>query len=171
MTSCARPWAALVALLCVLLPSAANADSPKAAGPAAAPDFALHATVGPNVRLSEEVGKVVVLVFWSSRCNTCRAALAELDSLASTYGSAGFTVFGVNLDDDQKAAREFAASLRVKFPLLLDPSKRVAKAYRVDVLPMAVAVDRLGRVRGIRRDNSPKQSAQWLATLRKLLDE
>ena len=33
-----------------------------------APDFALPAAAGGNVRLSEHRGEVVLLTFWSSRC-------------------------------------------------------------------------------------------------------
>ena len=38
-----------------------------------APDFALHAIAGGNVRLSEHRGDVVILSFWGSRCTPCRA--------------------------------------------------------------------------------------------------
>ena len=110
----------------------------------AAPDFALRSAGGPNVRLSEQRGDVVVLSFWSSRCNVCRAQLAELDRLYATYRPAGFVVFGVNVDDDVAAAREFASGQKLQFPMLLDPAKTVARAYRVDAMPMLVAIDRFG---------------------------
>ena len=48
-----------------------------------APDFALHAAAGDNVRLSEHRGEVVVLSFWSSRCNSCRTQLAALNRASS----------------------------------------------------------------------------------------
>jgi hypothetical protein len=38
-----------------------------------APDFALHAVVGGNVRLSEHRGDVIILSFWGSRCTPCKA--------------------------------------------------------------------------------------------------
>src|SRR5450755_4654263 len=54
-----------------------------------APDFALHAVGGNNVRLSEHRGDVVVLSFWGSRCGQCRMQLAALDRSFKTYHSAG----------------------------------------------------------------------------------
>ena len=84
-----------------------------AAGPAyellghEAPDFALHAVAGGNVRLSEHRGDVVVLSFWGSRCTPCRAQLAALDKSLGTYRSAGLQVYGINVDDDQTRALEF----------------------------------------------------------------
>src|SRR6201998_872363 len=89
----------------------------------AAPDFALHAAVGGNARLSEHRGDVVVLSFWSSRCTPCRTQLAALNRSLATYRSAGLTMFGIGVDDDPVQARDFARSAQVSFALLLDPAK------------------------------------------------
>ena len=90
-----------------------------------APDFALRAVAGSNVRLSEHRGDVVVLSFWSSRCSPCRTQLAALDKSLATYRSAGLQMYGINVDDDQTRAIEFAhGGQTVSFALLLDPRRR-----------------------------------------------
>lgn len=134
-----------------------------------APDFALRSIGGPNVRLSEKLGDVVVIAFWSSRCGPCRAHLQELDTLHASLKSQGLIVYGVNVDDNVKAAREFAAGVPVGFPMLLDPRKEVARAYRVDTLPMMVSIDRLGIVRTVRRDDRAGAPAKASDELRQLL--
>ncbi len=144
------PWLLVAAGACA--PFATAADSMIGAP---APDFALRSAAGPNIRLSEQRGDVVVLSFWSSRCNVCRAQLAELDRLYATYRPAGFVVFGVNVDDDVGAAREFASGQKLQFPMLLDPAKTVARAYRVDAMPMLVAIDRFGKVRYLIATTNP----------------
>jgi peroxiredoxin len=136
-----------------------------------APDFALHAVNGNNVRLSEHRGDVVVLSFWGSRCGQCRMQLAALDKSFKTYHSAGLQVFGVNVDDDQAGALEFAHTQKVGFPLLLDPQKAVARTYVVDHLPMTVLIDRGGAVRQVHRDFSSKFEPLYLQQLRVLLNE
>ena len=136
-----------------------------------APDFALHATTGNNVRLSEHRGDVVVLSFWGSRCGQCRMQLAALNRSFTTYHSAGLQVFGVNVDDDQGGALEFARTEALGFPLLLDPGKAVARAYLVDNLPMTVLIDRGGSVRQVHRDFSSKFEPAYLQQLRVLLNE
>ena len=136
-----------------------------------APDFALHAVGGSNVRLSEHRGDVVVLSFWGSRCGQCRMQLAALDRSFRTYHSAGLQVFGVNVDDDQGGALEFAHKEALGFPLLLDPQKAVARAYLVDNLPMTVLIDRGGAVRQVHRDFSAKFEPAYLQQLRVLLNE
>jgi peroxiredoxin len=136
-----------------------------------APDFALHALVGSNVRLSEQLGDVVVVSFWGSRCGPCGTQLDALDRSLSTYASVGLKVFGVSVDDDQTRALEYAKGQSVSFPLLLDPSKSVSKLYVVDNLPMTVLIDRSGVVRHVHRDYSAKDEALYLKELRALLNE
>lgn len=171
-----RRWRRAAALLllatgcstALAAPPQAAADAP---APVPAPDFVLRSAAGPNLRLSEHRGDVVVLSFWSSRCNVCRAQLAELDRLYATYRPAGFVVFGVNVDDNAAAARGFAAVQQLQFPMLFDPSKSVARAYRVDALPMLVAIDRFGAVRYVSRDDKPTAAAEYVPALRTLIDE
>ena len=86
-----------------------------------APDFALHAAHGPNVRLSEHRGEVVVISFWGSHCGTCAAQLQALDRSYATFRSAGLDILGVNVDDDQRRAAEAAGGYTVKFHILPDP--------------------------------------------------
>lgn len=136
-----------------------------------APDFALRSAAGINLRLSENRGDVVVLSFWSSRCNTCRAQLAELDRLYATYRPAGFVVYGINVDDDARAAAEFVRTQAATFPMLFDPAKSTARRYDIDSLPMLVAIDRFGVVRLVRRDDRRSGVAEYTAALRRLIDE
>ena len=153
--------------LCATL-SATAADKALRAGQPA-PDFALRTIGGPNVRLSEQRGEVVVVAFWSSRCGPCRAHLKELDTLHAGLKDQGLIVYAVNVDDDIRAAREFAAGLSLKIPFLLDPGKGVARAYRVDSLPMMFMIDRLGIVRGVRRDDRAGAPSNADAEVRRLL--
>ena len=147
------------------------AEPPYALVGRAAPDFALHAVAGDNVRLSEHRGEVVVLNFWSSRCTSCRTQLAALNRSFDTYRSAGLSVYGVGVDDDPVQSRDFARSARVDFALLLDPAKEVSRSYQVDNLPMTVLIDRNGTIRYVLRDYSDASSTLYLQQLRMLLNE
>jgi peroxiredoxin len=137
----------------------------------AAPDFALHATAGGNVRLSEHRGDVVVLSFWSSRCYPCRAQLSMLNKSLATYRSAGLTIYGIGVDDDADKSVDFARSVAVGFALLLDPAKTVSRDYQVDSLPFTVLIDRTGNVRYALHDFSAASTGIYLQELRSLLNE
>jgi peroxiredoxin len=136
-----------------------------------APDFALKATSGTNFRLSEHRGDVVLLAFWGSRCGQCAAQLGAASRLVDTYRSAGLAGLAVSVDDDQRAAVEFAVRHPTTFPVLLDPDKAVSRSYRVDNLPMLLLVDRSGVVRQVHRDYRSGDEKAWLERIRQLLDE
>ena len=170
--ACASVTVLLGALGLTLVAAAVFASEPPyALLGRSAPDFALHAAAGDNVRLSEHRGEVVVLNFWSSRCTSCRTQLAALNRSFGTYRSAGLSVYGVGVDDDPVQARDFARTAGVEFTLLLDPAKAVSRSYQVDNLPMTVLIDRNGTVRYVLRDYSAASSTLYLQQLRTLLNE
>ena len=158
-------------LAALLLAAAAAGAQPYRLLGSSAPDFTLKATSGTNFRLAEYRGQVVVLTFWGSRCGQCGAQLAAVNELLNTYQSAGLAVLAVNVDDDMAAAARYAATHPVGYPMLLDPAKEVARAYRVDNLPMLLLVDRGGTIRWAARDYKSASDVRYLDQVRELLDE
>ena len=136
-----------------------------------APDLVARGLAGENVRLSEHRGEVVVVSFWSGACNTCRAQLEALDRIAKTYGSAGLTVIGVNLDHDIERAEKFARSSDVQFPLLISTPENTGRDYGVDRVPMMVVVDRAGVLRAAHREFKARDEATYVRELRAFLNE
>jgi peroxiredoxin len=108
-----------------------------------APDFALKAVDGHNVRLSEYRGDPVVLHFWAGWCGPCRESVAALDALGLSTGT---PVLGVNLDGVDRAAA-VADSLHLKSPTLVDAQQAVARTYDVAKLPLTLLLDAEGHVR------------------------
>jgi peroxiredoxin len=164
-------WQAMVAALAIAWTLPALAARPHAQPGLPAPDFALRALAGPNVRLSEHIGQVVVISFWGVGCDACRAQLEALGQDFSRYGSQGLRVYGVEVADDQTEALHFAHGTPVTFPLLLDPGKTVARLYDVDNLPMAVLIDRDGKIRQVVRDFNETSRRACEDELRTLLAE
>jgi peroxiredoxin len=135
-----------------------------------APDFALPAAVGSNVRLSEYRGQAVIISFWSSRCSVCVRQLTLLDRLYSTYRSSGLVVLAVSVDDDPLHAEEYARAHAASFPLLLDTAKTVSRAYAIDSLPATVLIDRGGIVRYWHGDDRADDGS-YVTQIRALLDD
>ena len=107
-----------------------------------APDFVLKSSSGENLRLSEYRGDVVMVNFWATWCGPCRQEMPLLDELYSRYQRVGFSLLGVNIDDDSRKAMNMIAELGVSFPVLFDSRKEVSKLYEVDAMPVTVIIDR-----------------------------
>jgi peroxiredoxin len=162
------PWIAVLALIALpAMRGSANSSLPGQP----APDFALKAMDGANLRLSEFLGDVVMINFWATWCGSCRQEMPELERLHDTYRSAGFVLIGVNVDDESARAVEFVRALKVTYPILLDPRRSVAPLYRLDELPMSVLIDRAGVVRFVHADYQAGKEQPYLAELRNLLNE
>lgn len=116
-----------------------------------APDFTLRTISGPNVRLKEQRGKVVLVNFWATWCGPCRQEMPHLNRLYAKYRDAGFVLLGVNVDDNASSAADVALKLGVKFPVLLDTDKAVSHLYDLSTMPSTVLIDRDGRVRYVHK--------------------
>ena len=136
-----------------------------------APDFALKSSTGENLRLSEYRGDVVMINFWATWCGPCRQEMPLLDDLYARYERVGFTLLGVNIDDDSRRAMQMIDELGVNFPVLFDASKNVSKLYDVQAMPVTVLVDREGTVRHIHHGYKPGYEDKYLTEIRSLLRE
>src|SRR5690606_3007181 len=101
----------------------------------AAPDFTLPSSTGENVRLAEQRGQVVMLNFWASWCGPCRQEMPLLDAMFQRYSSAGFVLYGVNVEEDNTDAIKLIKQLGVSFPILYDAESKASSLYQVDAMP------------------------------------
>lgn len=150
--------------------SAGIAGSAAPASPSA-PDFTLRTADGRNLRLQELRGQVVMVNFWASWCAPCRVEMPHLNRLADKYRSSGFTLLGVNVDDDPKNAAAAATKMGLRFPVLLDGDKRVVKMYDVATMPSTVLIDRDGRMRYLHRGYRDGYEETYDKQVRELLKE
>ncbi len=136
-----------------------------------APDFVLKSSSGENLRLSEYRGDVVMVNFWATWCGPCRQEMPLLDELYSRYQRVGFSLLGVNIDDDSRKAMNMISELGVSFPVLFDSRKEVSKLYEVNAMPVTVIIDREGNVRHVHHGYKPGYEDQYLDEIRSLLRE
>ena len=136
-----------------------------------APDFALKSASGENLRLSEYRGNVVMINFWATWCGPCRQEMPLLDDLYNRYQRVGFSLLGVNIDDDSRRAMRMVEELGVSFPVLFDADKEVSKLYQVEAMPVTMLLDREGTVRHVHHGYKPGYEEQYLTEIRSLLRE
>ena len=136
-----------------------------------APDFALKSSSGENLRLSEYRGDVVMVNFWATWCGPCRQEMPLLDELYTRYQRVGFSLLGVNIDDNSSKAMNMVSELGVSFPVLFDARKDVSRLYEVEAMPVTVLIDREGMVRYVHHGYEPGIEEKYLDQIRSLLRE
>ena len=140
-----------------------------------APDFELPASDGKTYALEQFKGKQAIVIAWYPKaftggCTVECKSLAENGHLLKAFD---VTYFMASVDPLEKNIA-FAESTEADFPLLSDPSKKVAKAY--DVLAFygypkrhTIYIDKQGKVLMVDRDiNSATSAEDMAANLEKL---
>jgi len=159
----------LMVLLGVTLGRDARAAGPSPLVGRTAPAFELEALRGAKVSLGELAGKPVVINFWATWCEPCRAEHEVLRRAATTLG--GHVSFvGIAFDSEREQVDKYLSGHgQASYPILLDDGGRVAIAYGVRGVPETYFVDRAGVVRS--KVEGPLTPGQLNRHLQPLLEE
>jgi len=136
-----------------------------------APNFTLKSNTGKNIKLSELRGQVVLLNFWASWCGPCRQEMPLLEKLQQRYSALGFTVLGVNVEEDPSKAKTLLKDISVSFPILFDTQNTVSQQYKVSAMPSTVMIGRDGNMRYLHRGYKPGDEAQYKKWIKQLVKE
>ena len=136
-----------------------------------APDFTLKSLKGSNLKLSEFRGDVVMINFWASWCGPCRQEMPILNDLYLKYRDMGFTLLGVNVEENSTKAANMVRELKVVFPVLFDTENTASKLYKVEAMPSTIIVDRDGNMRYLHRGYVPGTEDEYQRQVRELMAE
>lgn len=104
-------------------------------------------TTGKTWQLPDLQGRAVLLNFWASWCEPCRAEMPTLQQVADLYGPDRLLVLAINFKESAARALQFAKTTDVKLPVLLDTTGRAAGQWGVKVFPTTLMLDNRGRAR------------------------
>jgi peroxiredoxin len=134
-------------LLGLYLAGRRTAQKPKlSASGNLAPDFSVTAIDGKTISLADYKGKVVLLDFWATWCAPCRTEIPHFVDMQNKYGSEGFQVIGISMDDDAKPVREFSQQYKLNYPVAVGDDKLAERYGGVLGLPVNFIIDRDGRI-------------------------
>jgi cytochrome c biogenesis protein CcmG, thiol:disulfide interchange protein DsbE len=101
--------------------------------------------------LGDYRGRVVVLNFWASWCEPCRAESPLLQRWHERLAKRGATVLGVDVQDISDDALAFVDEYGLTYPMLRDGPGEIRDEYGILGLPETFVVDRRGRVAAVAR--------------------
>jgi thiol-disulfide isomerase/thioredoxin len=109
---------------------------------------------GGTYDVTQDRGKVVVVNFWGSWCNPCRAEADDLEQTYQATKAKNVNFVGVNSRDERDPAKAFERGFGVTYPSVYDRDGSVALKFDVTQVstPATLILDRQGRIAvGIRR--------------------
>ena len=111
-----------------------------------APDFSLPTKDGETIRLSDLRGQAVLVNLWATWCPPCRAEMPAIEKVYNEYKDEGLVVLAINMtyQDKASAVLPFAQEHGLTFPILLDESAVVGRAYQLRSLPSSFFITREG---------------------------
>jgi thiol-disulfide isomerase/thioredoxin len=112
-----------------------------------APALELNDLDGKPWRLAALKGRPVLLNFWATWCEPCRAEMPSLERLAARHERAGLVVLAVNFKEPVPTIRRFLELQPSTLTVLLDTDGDAASAWTPRVFPTTVLIDRSGRPR------------------------
>lgn len=112
-----------------------------------APDFTVYDIDGNPVRLSDFVGKPVVINYWASWCGSCHYEMPDFqEKYLELEDEVHFLM--VNMTSDPRetidSAADYVADNGYTFPVYYDTEASAAYAYNVYTLPSTFFIDAQG---------------------------
>jgi thiol-disulfide isomerase/thioredoxin len=104
---------------------------------------------GNERTLAEFKGKVVVLNFWATWCDPCKAEMPSMQALADKLGAGKVAVIGVNYQEGEPRIRRFLQTTPVGFTILMDRDGSATKAWITRVFPTSLIIGPDGRIRDL----------------------
>jgi thiol-disulfide isomerase/thioredoxin len=136
--------------------SAGSIRKPDTAAGTPEPDVTFKDLDGKDVRLDAYKGRVVLVNFWATWCEPCQVEIPWLIEMQQKYSSKGFTILGVDVDDeDNKEVSAFVSKevfnvngqkLPMNYPILRGNDAVADKFGGLLGYPTSFLISRDGRI-------------------------
>lgn len=107
------------------------------------PDFELIDIDGKTWRLSDLKGKVVLVNFWATWCETCKEEKPFIRDILNSEIANSIVFLSVLYNDSPSNAIKYMQDAGYKFPVLID-DKSIASQYGVSGVPETFLINKKG---------------------------
>ncbi len=108
-------------------------------------DFTLTDLQGKTWTLKALKGKVVLVNFWATWCPPCRKEMPDLNTLYQRFKDQGFVILAIS-DEEADKVKPFIAERNIRYPVMLDPGRKVNGLFQVEGIPKSFVYDREGKL-------------------------
>ncbi len=105
------------------------------------PSFVLDGLTGARHDLGNASGRVVLVHFFATWCEPCREELPALQRLMDRSGPSTLVIFAISVGEPDQRVRRFFEGNPLRYPVVLDRDREVAKTWRVQSLPTTYVLD------------------------------
>lgn len=163
-------WAGLALLLIILGLGLIRTQQGQVGVGQKAPDFTLTSFSGETYRLQDLQGKVILINFWASWCESCKPEAEDLEAAWQIYRSRDDVVFlGVDYVDTEPEAMAYLEQFGITYPNGPDVRTEISQAFRIRGVPETYIIDRQGMI--AHRQIGPYRSLdEILATIDPLIN-
>ncbi len=129
-------------------------------------EFQAKSPSGEVVDLAKFRGKTVLIQYWATWCEPCKADMVLLKELVDKHGRAGFAVIGINLDTERQAMESHLKENPLPWPQVFEEGgldSRPAVELGILTLPTMILLDPDGKV--VNRNISVTELANELKKL------
>ncbi len=113
----------------------------------ATPDISLDTLDGSKFKLSDQIGRPVVVNFWATWCLPCRAEMPAFEQVYRNHRDQGLVVVGVDVAESPDVVAKFVSEAGATFPIALDVSGEVTELYRIQGMPTTFFIGRDGKIK------------------------
>lgn len=116
---------------------------------APAPPFTTLTASGQPFALADLRGQTVLLNFWATWCEPCKAEMPELEALSRAEQNQGLKIIGVNLGESPAQIQAWVNTYDLTFEQVIDPNGAIAALYFLRGQPSTYLIDENGIIRQI----------------------
>lgn len=113
-------------------------------------NFNIKLLSGQTFTLSQQRGKVTLVIFWATWCDPCRAEMPMLKKYYGQLKDKGFEIMAVSLDSDISRAKKYIQENKLEWQHACSGKvwgDSIVKRYKINSIPSYWLIDKKGFLR------------------------
>lgn len=127
-----------------------QADNSQGSSKTKEKDFTVYDENLNKVKLSDYIGKPVVVNFWASWCPPCKAEMPAFNEISKKYKEDKLVFLMVNMTDGQREtiniAKKFISDNNYNMNIFYDKDGTAATNYNIESIPRTLFIDKNGDI-------------------------